>query len=126
MKEAKRKALRKRGWKVGDASDLLGLSEEEAMLIELKLVMARSVKVRRQGSHLSQEQFAKMLHSSQSRVAKMEAGDRSVSISPSSSPRLRENQIGVMNIPVGRSCFKEASTQTRTGRARWYRFAAKA
>ncbi len=80
MKEAKRNALEKKGWRVGSAGDLLGLSDEEMTLIELKLVMARSVKVRRQGSRLSQEQLAKMIHSSQSRVAKMEAGDRSVSI----------------------------------------------
>ena len=80
MKEAKRNALEKKGWRVGSAGDLLGLSDEEMTLIELKLVMARSVKVSRQGSRLSQEQLAKMIHSSQSRVAKMEAGDRSVSI----------------------------------------------
>ena len=80
MKASKRKALEKLGWKVSDAREFLGLSDEEAMLIELKLLMARSLKARRQGSHLSQEQLAKMLQSSQSRVAKMEAGDHSVSI----------------------------------------------
>ncbi len=80
MKTTKRKALEKRGWKVGTAQEFLGLSDEESMIIELKLAMAESLKELRQGHRLSQEELAKMLHSSQSRIAKMEAGDRSVSI----------------------------------------------
>jgi len=80
MKTTKRKALEKRGWKVGTAQEFLGLSDEESMIIELKLAMAESLKELRQSNRLSQEELAKILHSSQSRIAKMEAGDRSVSI----------------------------------------------
>lgn len=80
MKANKQEALQKRGWTIGDAQDFLALSDEESILIALKLAMARSLKARRQDRHLSQEQLAKMLRSSQSRIAKMEAGDQSVSI----------------------------------------------
>ncbi len=80
MKESKKKALEKRGWSVGSAKDFLKMTDEEAALIELKLSLAENLKTRRQKSHLSQEQLAKLLDSSQSRVAKMEACDRSVSI----------------------------------------------
>ena len=80
MKEAKKKRLQKRGWAVGDARDFLGLSDEEATFLEFKLALARNLKTRRQRSHLSQSQLAKLLGSSQSRVAKMEAADRTVSV----------------------------------------------
>jgi ribosome-binding protein aMBF1 (putative translation factor) len=80
MKTTKRKALEKRGWRVGSAQDFLALSDEEATIVELKLAMAKLLRERRADSHLSQEALAKLLRSSQSRVAKMEAGDHSVSI----------------------------------------------
>jgi len=77
MKAAKRKKLESRGWKVGSAADFLGLSEEEAAYVEL--IGNRLRKIRSQ-KHLTQEELANRLNSSQSRVAKMESGDRSVSI----------------------------------------------
>jgi ribosome-binding protein aMBF1 (putative translation factor) len=80
MKESKRRKLEKKGWAVGAARDFLGLSDEEAALIELKLDLARSVRALRVKTRLSQQTLAKRIRSSQSRVAKMEAGDRSVSI----------------------------------------------
>jgi predicted XRE-type DNA-binding protein len=80
MKASRRKALEKRGWVFGDAKDLLKLTDEEAALIELKLDLAESLRTLRKKSGLSQVQAAKMLQSSQSRVAKMEAADPSVSI----------------------------------------------
>ena len=48
--------------------------------IEMKLALGRSLKERRQRKGLSQVALAKLIHSSQSRVAKMETGDASVSI----------------------------------------------
>jgi DNA-binding transcriptional regulator YiaG len=80
MKKTKKEKLKKAGWKVGSAADFLGLSEEEAAMVELKIALARDLKRRRQSKNLTQTQFARLLHSSQSRVAKMEAGDRSVSL----------------------------------------------
>jgi transcriptional regulator with XRE-family HTH domain len=65
---------------VGSAQDFLGLTDGEATIVELKLAMAKTLKARRQSSRLSQEELAKLLESSQSRVAKMEAADRSVSL----------------------------------------------
>ena len=80
MKKAKRSRLEAAGWRVGSAREFLGLSEEEAAFIELKLALAESVRKRRQKQGMTQTQLAKALESSQSRVAKMEAGDRSVSL----------------------------------------------
>ena len=80
MKPAKRKKLEAKGWKVGSAADFLGLSDEEAAYVELKLKLANRLKATRIKRHLSQTQLAKKIDSSQSRVAKMETGDRSVSL----------------------------------------------
>ena len=80
MRKAKRTRLERAGWKVGSAQEFLGLSDEEAAFIELKLSLAQSLRKERQRQGLTQMQLAKRLDSSQSRVAKMEAGDRSVSL----------------------------------------------
>jgi DNA-binding XRE family transcriptional regulator len=80
MKAAKKKKLESKGWKVGSAYDLLGLTEEEARLIELKLDVSESLRKLRNKKHITQQELAARLHSSQSRIAKMEAGDPSVSL----------------------------------------------
>ena len=80
MKPEKRKRLEAAGWRVGTVSEFLGLTEEEAALIELKLDLARAVKSERVRHHLTQEELGRLLGSSQSRVAKMEVGDPTVSI----------------------------------------------
>ena len=79
MDKAKRKRLEAKGWKVGTTSEFLGLSPEEARYIELKLALSEHLRRRRVRRKLTQEQLAKLLSSSQSRVAKMESGDPSVS-----------------------------------------------
>jgi transcriptional regulator with XRE-family HTH domain len=48
--------------------------------VETKLALSTALRRRRAAQHLSQAALAKRLRSSQSRVAKMEAADRSVSI----------------------------------------------
>jgi DNA-binding XRE family transcriptional regulator len=80
MRTAKSKRLAAHGWAVGDAREFLGLSEEEAAFVELKLALATNLRQRRLKRGMTQTQLAKRLDSSQSRVAKMEAGDRSVSL----------------------------------------------
>lgn len=80
MKPEKRKRLEAAGWKVGTASEFLGLTDKEAALIELKLDFARAVKAERIRSKMTQEDLGEMLESSQSRVAQMEGGNPSVSI----------------------------------------------
>ncbi len=80
MKTTKRKKLTAAGWKVGSTSDFLDLTPEEFAYIEMRLKLADGLKRRRQQSRLTQVEAAKLLQSSQSRVAKMEAGDPSVSL----------------------------------------------
>jgi DNA-binding XRE family transcriptional regulator len=80
MKKTKKSRLEEAGWRVGTAADFLGLTQEETALIEMKLGLAATLRKRRQARKLTQTQLAKQLGSSQSRVAKMEAADPSVSI----------------------------------------------
>jgi DNA-binding transcriptional regulator YiaG len=79
MKQSKRKKLEAKGWKVGTAADFLNLSPEEELFIDMKLSLSHSLKELRMRKHMSQIDFAKLIKSSQSRVAKMEAGSASVS-----------------------------------------------
>ena len=80
MRAEKRKRLEAKGWKVGSAKELLNLSDEEAAYVELRLKLAEGLKARRNAKGLTQTALAKAVHSSQSRVAKMEAGDPTVSL----------------------------------------------
>ena len=80
MREEKRRRLEARGWKVGTARAFLRLSAEEAAYIELKVRLAMGVREWRRRRDLTQADLAKRLQSSQSRIAKMEAGDPSVSL----------------------------------------------
>ena len=80
MNEEKAKRLQKAGWKIGSAYDFLEMTDEEASYVELKLVLSAAVRRLRQDRHLTQAQLAKLMRSSQSRVAKAEAGDASVSL----------------------------------------------
>jgi len=80
MESKKRKRLEAAGWRIGNAAEFLGLDDEEAAVVELKLGLADAVKVNRARRRLTQEQLGKLLGSSQSRVAKIEAADSSVSI----------------------------------------------
>ena len=80
MKAAKRKKLEANGWKVGSAADFLELTDEEAAYIELKIKLAMRLKEARTRLHLTQQELAERINSSQSRIAKMETGDPSVTL----------------------------------------------
>ena len=80
MKQSKRQKLERNGWRVGTASDFLGLSTEESAYIEMKLALSEALREEREKKNLSQVQLARLIASSQSRVAKMEAADSSVSM----------------------------------------------
>jgi hypothetical protein len=80
MRDEKRRRLEAKGWTVGSTKEFLRLSDEEAAYIDLKLRLANGLKQRRRRRRLTQVALARALRSSQSRVAKMEAGDPSVSI----------------------------------------------
>jgi hypothetical protein len=80
MRETKKKKLEAKGWKVGSAEEFLELTAEEMAYLDLKLRFAESLRKRRQRRKLTQIDVARLISSSQSRVAKMEAGDPSVSL----------------------------------------------
>ncbi len=80
MNTAKRKRLEAQGWKVGTAKKFLNLTPDESAFVELKLALSKNFQEYRKNKNLTQEQVARLLKSSQSRVAKMEAGDPSVSL----------------------------------------------
>jgi DNA-binding XRE family transcriptional regulator len=80
VKKAKRERLETAGWTVGTVRDFLGLSDEEAAFLEVKLALAKSLRKRRERKGMTQSALAELIESSQSRVAKMEAGDRTVSL----------------------------------------------
>ena len=80
MDKGKKARLEKKGWKVGTVAEFLDLAVEESAYIEMKLALSEKLKERRLRKKLTQAQFATAIESSQSRVAKMEAGDPTVSI----------------------------------------------
>ena len=80
MKKAKQKKLKSGGWRTGSAAEFLNLTSEEEAYIDMKLSLSERLKSRRQVKKISQVELAKLIQSSQSRVAKMEAGDPSVSM----------------------------------------------
>jgi ribosome-binding protein aMBF1 (putative translation factor) len=80
MDKEKLKRLEAAGWKSGSAEEFLELSAAESALVELRLRLSDKLKQRRRVKGMSQAKFAESLKSSQSRVAKMEANDSTVSI----------------------------------------------
>ena len=72
--------MERKGWKFGSADEFLRLSTEELAYIELKLALSDALKSKRVSEKLTQAELARIMKSSQSRVAKMEAGDPTVSI----------------------------------------------
>ena len=109
MRKSKIKRLEKKGWKVGDTADFLELTEEEAAYLEMKLRLSERLRERRRKRRLTQVQFAELVRSSQSRVAKMEAGDPSVSVDLLIRGLLA---LGVTRKEVGRIIGERHRTQT--------------
>lgn len=80
MDAEKSKRLEVAGWTVNNTSDFLELTPAETELVELKVQLALLVKELRKNQNLSQDALAKKMGSSQSRIAKIESGDPSVSL----------------------------------------------
>ena len=80
MKQEKRRRLEAQGWKFGSAKEFLNLTDEDVEYIELHLSLAALLTKRRKSLGYTQTEVADLIGSSQSRVAKMEAGDPSVSV----------------------------------------------
>ena len=107
MRRLKEESLRRSGWKVGTVDEFLGLSEEEQALIEMRLALARSIRERRMAEKLTQAKLGSRLGSSQSRVAKMEAADATVSIDLLVRALLK---LGATRQQVGRIIGRKAVT----------------
>ncbi len=80
MDAKKRKRLEAGGWKIGNAASFINLSPEESALVDMRVALSRSLRERRLAAGITQTTFARQLGSSQSRIAKLEAGDPSVSL----------------------------------------------
>jgi len=81
MKEDKKIArLEKAGWKTVTVQDFLGLSDNEMAIIEVKVALSKCLRDQRTRAGLTQAQVAEIVRTSQPRVAKMEAADKTVSI----------------------------------------------
>jgi hypothetical protein len=80
MDAARRKKLEAAGYRVTNTQEFLGLSDEEMAYIKLHNALSDALRSRRKAEGLTQQALAIQLGSSQSRVAKMEARDESVSL----------------------------------------------
>ncbi|HWQ34339.1 MAG TPA: helix-turn-helix transcriptional regulator [Blastocatellia bacterium] len=80
MNNQRRKKLEAAGWRVGNAADFLGLTETEDAFITVKLLLSRRLKEERERRKLTQKEMAERIHLTQSRIARMEASDREVTI----------------------------------------------
>jgi DNA-binding XRE family transcriptional regulator len=80
MNRQKQKALEAAGYRVGNAADFLGLSPEESALVDLRVAVSQAVQLLRKKRGFSQVKLAEMIESSQSRIAKIEAGSNDVSL----------------------------------------------
>ena len=80
MDARKRRRIRAAGWRIGSTAEFLGLTQAEADLIEMRVALAMKVRSWRVRARLTQQALAHRLESSQSRVAKLEGGDPSVSL----------------------------------------------
>jgi len=76
----KKEKSKKTEWIEGSVQDFLGLSDADMAMIEARLKASRLLKAERQKKKLTQQNVATRLKTSQSRLAKMEAGDPSVSL----------------------------------------------
>ena len=80
MRPVKKRRLERAGWRVSNTAEFLRLDAQEQRVIDLKLALAAGIRRLRERRGLTQAALARQLGSSQSRVAKLEAGDRSVSL----------------------------------------------
>jgi ribosome-binding protein aMBF1 (putative translation factor) len=80
MKKSKQKRLAAAGWRAGTAAEFMKLDDIESQVVEIKLSLSEALRMAREQRHWTQTQLAAKIGSSQSRVARMEGGDRGVSL----------------------------------------------
>jgi hypothetical protein len=115
MRESKKRRLEAKRWKVGSSAEFLGLRPEEPAYVDMRLRLASGLKAQRTLRHLTQAGAARAVHSSQSRIAKMEAGD--VAVDARSEPPIAFSTRASGLHPVAGSGTRNASTSLRTDRA---------
>jgi predicted XRE-type DNA-binding protein len=115
-KEARKAArLEAAGWKTGTVQEFLGLSDEDMAVIEVKVALARRLRAQRTRAGMSQVEVAKIVRSSQPRVAKMEAADKTVSIDLLVKALVK---TGVSVQEIGRSLERISSSKAKAKRGR--------
>lgn len=80
MKASQKAKFERLGYRVTSTKEFLELSEAEARLVDLKVSLIEKIRDIRRASRLTQKDLAKLIRSSQSRVAMMEAGSGDVSL----------------------------------------------
>jgi ribosome-binding protein aMBF1 (putative translation factor) len=106
MDATKRKAIEAAGWKVGDAADFLGLSDEERQLLDTRVELAQAVRRQREALHLSQKELGAMLKTSQPRVARIERAASDVSM---------DQLVRAFTAAGGKIVVKSAKSKARKG-----------
>jgi len=100
MDKQKQKELEEKGFRVGSAADFLDLTPEEESYIEIRLDISNLIKNQRAKRGWTQKQLARAMGSSQSRIAKMEAGEPSTSLDLMIKALLR---LGISKQEIGKS-----------------------
>lgn len=119
MEKSKRERLEAAGWHVGTADDFLELSPTESALVDLKLSLSDALRRARAKARLSQDALARRIGSSQSRVARMEAADPSVSLDLLIRALLGAGAsqetiaLAIAPMPVLRPDWRDAGSETR-------------
>ncbi len=80
MDAKKLKRLEAAGWEATTVQDFLHLDTADMAYIETKLALSRRLREVREKNHLTQTAVATTLKTSQSRVAKMEKADPTVTV----------------------------------------------
>ena len=71
MTEAKKKILKANGYTVTDSADWLGLSNEEAQIVNMRVALAQELERVRKAKGITQAELAKRVGTKQSGVARM-------------------------------------------------------
>jgi len=108
MDATKRKAIEAAGWKVGDAAEFLGMSDEERQLLDTRVELALAVRRQREAQHLSQKELGAMLKTSQPRVAKIERAAPDVSM---------DQLVRAFTAAGGKIAVKTAKAKAKKGRS---------
>ena len=70
----------KKEWEEGSVQDFLGLSDADMALVEIRVLLTKMLRARRTANRITQTKLARDMKTSQSRIAKIENGDPSVSL----------------------------------------------